>query len=161
MKITVGLSAVSIVLAACSPSHRPAAGAHVPDGGPGFPTSIGVPPPPEYRPHNAATKPAASEDSDAGLSSEADDLALPPSHRRCGLFGCISSPYLRARLGDAFTVSAAVATAGAPTSSVDVGSGRFLTWRRTQFFHGGILSCEETIAARGDRIVAYRFEGNC
>lgn len=155
--------AAAVVLTGC------AAGSHsqnVPRGrsslsSGGFPTSIGMPPPSEYRPRDAVTKPTAAEEPSAGLAREADDLALPPSHRSCGLFGCISSPYLRAKLGDASTVAEAVGLAGAPDSSTAVGSGKFLTWRRTQRFDGGELSCSETIGAIGNRVVSYRFDGNC
>jgi hypothetical protein len=55
----------------------------------------------------------------------AAELHLPPSQPSCGLLGCVSSPFLRAKLGDRVVgrpVSEAVGIAGAPTASVAVGN---------------------------------------
>ena len=58
---------------------------------------------------------------------------LPPSQPSCGLLGCVSSPFLRAKLGDRVVgrpVSEAVGIAGAPTASVAVGNITYSCGRR-------------------------------
>lgn len=100
--------------------------------------------------------------------------AAPPRHqqppgvsieRSCGLIGCISSPYLAARIGPGIIgapVTAAVASAGAPSASYRAPDGsETLTWRREQRDGGMQLACEETITARDGRVATYSARGHC
>ena len=100
----------------------------------------------------------------ADQRQEAAELALPPSHRNCGLLGCVSSPYLQAKLGYGIVgrpVGDAIGLAGAPTASVTTGSVTYLTWRRVQQDRSALYVCEETVSVRNNRIGGYRFDGNC
>ncbi len=88
----------------------------------------------------------------------------PYGERSCGLLACITSPYLKAKLGPSMIgqpVSAALSAAGAPDSSYSTDGAETLTWRREQAYQGGMLQCSETITARGGVISGYRFNGHC
>lgn len=86
--------------------------------------------------------------------------------RSCGLLGCVSSSYLKARLSPAI-VGQPVATAiqaagGAPSSSyTDAGGTEYLTWQRVQQDGGSQYACTESVSARGGIVVGYRFDGHC
>lgn len=93
--------------------------------------------------------------------------ACAPPQEGCGLIGCVSSPYLRAR-GNAGLVGASLASViaffgEAPSSSVDIGNGqRVMTWTRSQSDRDmGFLSCSETITVGADRVTGYSRRGNC
>jgi hypothetical protein len=107
---------------------------------------------------------ADQEEAKRKEQAAAAELRLPPSQPNCGLLGCVSSPFLRAKLGDRVVgrpVSEAVGIAGAPTASVAVGNITYLTWRRMQRDGSALYVCEETVSVRDSQIGGYRFEGNC
>lgn len=83
----------------------------------------------------------------------------------CGLIGCVTSGYLKARLGPEYVgrpVAEAISRAGAPAGHTVAGGDDFYTWERTQSDRGlGQLSCRETITARDGWIVNYSRAGNC
>lgn len=92
------------------------------------------------------------------------ELILPPSQQNCGLLGCVSSPYLKAKLSPdliGHPVSEAIGLAGAPDNSVPIGNVTYLTWRRVQRDGSALYACQETVSVRDNRIGGYRFEGNC
>jgi len=86
-------------------------------------------------------------------------------NRSCGLIGCLSSPYLAARLSPGIIggpVSLPVSMAGAPTASYRGADGsETLTWRREQRDSGMQLACEETVTARGGIVATYSANGHC
>ena len=85
--------------------------------------------------------------------------------RRCGLLGCISSPYLKAKFDGSIIgqpVSTAIMKAGAPTSTYSNSGTDYLTWRREQRDSSfGLLACEEALVVRDSTVRDYRFQGHC
>lgn len=84
--------------------------------------------------------------------------------KSCGLLGCVSSPYLAAKLSPAMIgqpVSVAMNAAGAPTQSASDGSTSWYTWRREQQDGGSLYACTETITAVDGKITDYRYDGHC
>lgn len=86
--------------------------------------------------------------------------------RSCGLIGCVSSPYLKAKFSPDIIgapVASAIAAAGAPDSTyTDPSSGiSYLTWRRTQQDGGGVLSCQEVLTVKDSIVRNYRYDGHC
>ncbi len=86
-------------------------------------------------------------------------------NRSCGLIGCLSSPYLAAKLSPGIIggpVSLPVSMAGAPTSSYRAADGtETLSWRRQQQDGGMQLACEETVTAKGGIVATYSANGHC
>lgn len=84
----------------------------------------------------------------------------------CGLIGCVSSPYLRARGQNLIgaSISTAIATmGGAPTSTYDINpTTKVATWTRQQSDPSfGFLSCSETLTFNDGAVVNYARNGNC
>jgi hypothetical protein len=103
----------------------------------------------------------------AAIALTAGITACAPPQEGCGLIGCITTPYLRARgtlgLQGAPVSEAIMVMGGAPTSNVDIGNGqRVMTWQRDQNDREfGFLSCSETITTEGQRITQYMRRGHC
>lgn len=89
------------------------------------------------------------------------------ANTKCGVIGCVSSPYLKAKGGTGLIgqpVAAAMATmGGAPTSSYQASDGiQTLTWSRVQQDETtGQLACSETLTVKGGLIVGYVADGHC
>ncbi len=86
-------------------------------------------------------------------------------NRSCGLIGCMTSPYLAAKIGPGVIggpVSLPVSIAGAPSASYRAADGtETLSWRRQQQDGGMQLACEETVTARGGIVATYSANGHC
>ncbi len=98
----------------------------------------------------------------AGCST---DQTTAHGTKRCGLVGCVSSPFLAAKLSPTIIgqpPSAAISRAGAPTDSYSSGGVDYLTWRREQNDPSlGLLACTETVTVTNGTITDYRFDGHC
>jgi hypothetical protein len=85
--------------------------------------------------------------------------------RNCGVLGCISSPYLQARM-DGSVIGKPIATViqkmGLPDKTYQDGSVQYLSWvRMTEDAELGEMRCTETVTVQGGTVASYHFNGNC